>query len=118
MQPDFSIRQNLRNGGANACHQFAVNIDLVVAHVDLAIGIDETDQVALNDFPTGIFSGENVARLLIMKLRFAACLAIGCVGNRAEDFVVVMDHFEIGFEENYNAMAGFTSPQSIAPRPA
>ena len=43
VQANAAICQQLGAGAANPCHQLALRIDMLVAHIQIAIGIADSD---------------------------------------------------------------------------
>lgn len=92
MQADLAIGQNLGRRMASAGHQFALRIDLVVAHFDVSLHIHEGDQMPVEDAAAEVGASEEIALLLVVEAGVAVDLAIVGVGDGAEDFIVVIDH--------------------------
>lgn len=90
MQPDFPIRQDFRPGGTNAGHDCIQMIHLVVPHVNLSVFRNNSQEMSIPDFSTGILTGEDIAGLLIMKQRFSRYFPIICIADGFEYSVVVV----------------------------
>lgn len=90
MQPDFPIGQDFRPGGANAGHQRIQMIHLVVAHVNLSVFRNNSNEMSIPDFSTGILTGEDIAGLLIMKQCFSGYFPIFSIADGSEYSVVVV----------------------------
>ena len=66
----------------------------MVAHIEAAVFVHQRDEVAADDAAARVFRRDDVPILPVMKNGVARYLAIFCVGDGAEGFVVVV-HSEL-----------------------
>jgi hypothetical protein len=77
---------------ANACHDFALDVDLMVAHIDIALRIHQTDQMPLYNAAAGIVARQNIALLDIVKQHICCNLTIFRIAQRAKNALIVIVH--------------------------
>lgn len=89
MQPDPSVRQELRSRSAYPSHEFATIIDLVISHIYDSLRADETYQLTSYNPTTCVTAGQDISMLMVMKSNFIRYFTIIGVVDGTKNSVVV-----------------------------